>query len=79
MRPLPLLTPLSCRFVELLCIKSEIPLANTDTAVEEVVKVKLSPGTRDPWHKGTPGTRDPWHKGPLAHGTPDKLAFRLAD
>ena len=29
------------RFVELLCIKSEIPLANTETAVEEVVKVAL--------------------------------------
>ena len=27
------------RFVELLCIKSEIPLANTESAVEEVVKV----------------------------------------
>jgi len=27
------------KFVELLCIKSEIPLANTESAVEEVVKV----------------------------------------
>ena len=30
---------LNFRFVELLCIKSEIPLANTESAVEEVVKV----------------------------------------
>ena len=27
------------KFVELLCIKNEIPLGNTDSAVEEVVKV----------------------------------------
>ena len=30
------------KFVELLCIKSEIPLANTKSAVEEEVKVILS-------------------------------------
>ena len=69
---------MSCRFVELLCIKSEIPLANTDSAVEEVVKVKLATGTTDPrqtcladWQTG--GLAD-WQNGRLAKWQTGRLA-----